>query len=254
MKELFDFAVQLAEQAGEITLKYFRSKQLSVETKPDRSPVTEADRATETFIRQEIEKRLPDHGILGEEFGEKESRSGLRWLIDPIDGTKSFIRGIPFYGTMLAVESEGESRIGVIRFPPLGDTIAALSGHGCFCNGEPCTVSKTDRLSKAALMLSSPEDVIEHWGDQALLGMVKESGLLRTWADCYGYFQVATGQADITLDAVVHIWDVGPFIPIIQEAGGTITDLNGEISLSVTNTIATNGILHDELLQLIRNS
>ncbi len=253
MKELLDFAIQTAEQAGRITLKYFQSD-IDVEVKPDNSPVTVADREAEDFIRQEIEKRFPDDGILGEEFGEKKSKSGLRWLIDPIDGTKSFIRGVPLYGTMISLEKDGEPQIGVVRFPPLNQTISALQGNGCYMNDKKCTISKTDQLAKATLTMASFGDLARDWGDKVLLRLIRKTALHRTWGDCYGYMMVATGQADICIDTIVHIWDVTPLLPIIQEAGGRITNLNGDASIHMSNTIATNGLFHDELLELIMSS
>ncbi len=252
MKELLKFAIQTAEQAGKITLKYFQQG-VAVETKPDQSPVTIADRESELFIRSEIEKYFPEDGILGEEFGKKESRSGFRWILDPIDGTKSFIRGVPLYGTMIGLEKEGIPILGVIRFPPLNQTLAALHNHGCTLNGVPCSVSHTDTLSKATLTMTSYGDLVRDWGDQVLLQLIRKTGLHRTWGDCYGYLMVATGQADICIDTIVQIWDVTPLIPILQEAGGKITNLKGETSLIMKDTIATNGLLQDEVINLINS-
>ena len=251
MKELLEFAVQTAERAGTITLKYFQSG-VDVETKPDNSPVTVADRESEDFIRAEIEKRFPDDGILGEEFGKKESKTGFRWVIDPIDGTKSFVRGVPLYGTMISLEKEGKPILGVIRFPPLNQTLAALDGCGCTVNGTPCHVSETSDLAEATLTMTSYGDMVRDWGEDALIRLTKKTGLHRTWGDCYGYLMVATGTADISLDTIVQVWDVTALIPIIQEAGGKITNLNGDTSINMTNCIATNGILHDEVLKILK--
>ena len=251
MKELLDFAVHVAEEAGKITLRYFQQS-FDVHIKPDQSPVTDADRSAEEYLRREIEKQFPDDGILGEEFGEKESRSGLRWLLDPIDGTKTFIRGVPLYGTLIGLESEGESLLGVVRYPPLAQTLAALCGRGCFLNGERCFVSKTRELSQAAVMMTSFEAVVKDWGPETFFAILKETGFHRTWGDCYAYMLIATGRADICFDTSMHQWDVAPLIPIIQEAGGKITNLDGAISLGVNHAIATNGLLHDVFLQLVR--
>ncbi|MBN2327469.1 MAG: histidinol-phosphatase [Candidatus Omnitrophica bacterium] len=251
MKELLDFAIQTAEQAGKITLKYFQSG-VEVESKKDDSPVTIADRETEDFIRSEIEKRFPDDAILGEEFGGREGKTGFRWLLDPIDGTKSFICGVPLYGTMISLEKEGRPILGVIRFPPLQQTLAALEGNGCTINGNPCRVSETSELSESLLTMTSYGDLMRDWGEDILIRLIKKTGLHRTWGDCYGYLMVATGQADISLDTIVQIWDVAALIPIIQEAGGRITNLNNDTSIHMSNTIATNGILHDQVLNLIK--
>ncbi len=250
MHEIFDSAIDLAQRAGKITLDYFCTD-LNIESKSDDSPVTIADRKTEEFLRNEIEKRYPDDAILGEEFGEKEGRSGLRWILDPIDGTKTFIRGVPMYGTMIAIERGGESRVGVIHFPPLDETIAALSGNGCYWNGERCGVSQTEALSEASIMTTSMDSILDCWGEQILLRILKETGFQRTWADCYGYLLVATGRADACVDPIMHIWDVAPLIPIVQEAGGRLTDLSGGQSLEMTNMMASNGRIHKAFLDLL---
>ena len=251
MKELFDFAVELAERAGENILKYYRNS-IQVDTKPDDSPVTIADRTTEELIRNEIEKRFPDDGILGEEFGEKPGRSPFRWILDPIDGTKTFIRGVPFYGTLIAVEREGKSVIGVIRFPAMKETLAAMTGFGCFVNGDRCRVSGTATVASAAVMTTAFNDFLAARGEKPLLRLLRETALQRTWADCYGYLLVAAGRVDAAFDTNAKIWDVAPLIPIIQEAGGRITSLDGESTLAITSMLATNGLIHDALMQLLQ--
>ncbi len=254
MKELLDFAVQLAEQAGYITLKYFRTN-LQIDSKEDDSPVTIADRSAEEFIRKEIEKRFPDDAILGEEFGEKPGTTGFRWILDPIDGTKSFIRGIYMYGTMIALEKDGESKIGVIRFPAYEETISALKGNGCSCNNDPCRVSGIDSPAQAMIVSSSFRDILQHQGETALLNIIRGTGMQRTWGDCYGYYLVANGRVEASIDAIMHIWDVAPLIPIIQEAGGTVTDVFGNPpSLTMTNMLASNGKIHKALIELFHHS
>lgn len=252
MKDLLQFAIQTAEQAGRITLNYFQ-KSIAVEIKPDRSPVTIADRQCEEYIRSEIESHFPDDGIVGEEFGIKESKSGFRWILDPIDGTKSFIRGVPLYGTMVGLEKDGQPVLGVLRFPPINQTLTALTGHGCALNGVKCSVSKTGDLSNALVNMSSFGDLMRDWGEEVLIRLTKNTGLHRTWGDCYGYMMVATGQADICLDTKMHIWDIVALLPIIQEAGGKITNLDGETSIDIQNAIATNGLFHEKVLELIKS-
>lgn len=252
MKEVYDFAVQLAEKAGQNTLRYF-GRCISIEHKDDASPVTIADQSTEELIRAEIEHHFPQDSILGEEFGVKEGSSGYRWILDPIDGTKTFIRGVPLYGTLIALEKEGASLIGVMNFPPLQTTISALRDGGCFRNGEPCHVSQESRLSQAALMMTSMAEIMDTFGETAFKAILSQTGMQRTWADCYGYFLVATGMAEASMDAKMKIWDIAPLIPIIQEAGGTISDKTGRISLDSPHVIASNGILHAELLHLLNS-
>ncbi len=250
MRELFEFAINLAEQAGEITLNYFRTG-FNIEVKSDESPVTIADRTTEEFLRGEIEKRYPLDGILGEEFGEKQGTSGIRWILDPIDGTKTFVRGVPMFGTMVAVESGGMSQIGVIRFPAFKETLAALSGHGCYCNGARCKVSEVDTLKRTTVVTSSFSDILKYQGENALIKVLVETGIQRTWGDCYGYFLLATGRADAAIDATMHEWDVAPLIPIVQEAGGKVTEVHGNAPrLTMNNMLATNGLMHNSMLEL----
>lgn len=251
VNERYEFARDIARRAGEITLKYFQTG-VQVEIKDDSSPVTAADRAAEEFLRGEIEKHCPGDGIIGEEFGAIESRTGRTWILDPIDGTKSFIHGVPLYGTLVALEEGGTSRIGVIRLPPLDITLSAMEGAGCFENGRRCHVSQTPRFADATVVSSSFGDIILHQGEPALIRLMTLSKIQRTWGDCYGYYMLATGRADAAVDAVVQVWDVAPLIPIVREAGGTITDTNGNEGLSIGSVAASNGILHPALLRVFQ--
>jgi histidinol-phosphatase len=250
MKEVYEFALQLAEKAGQNTLRYFGQK-MSIEQKADDSPVTIADRTTEELIRREIENHFPNDGILGEEFGEKNGTSGIRWILDPIDGTKTFIRGIPMYGTLIAVEKDGKSEIGVIHYPPLNLLLSARNGHGCFCNNDRCQISSTPSLSESTAMITDFSDILEHHGEKVLINILRKTNMQRTWADCYGYYLLATGKVDIMMDATVKIWDIAPLIPIIQEAGGTITNIHNETHIHIKNAVGTNGLLHKEFLQIL---
>lgn len=249
MNELLESATDLAKRAGEITLEYF-NKSLTVETKKDNSPVTIADRKAEEFLRAEIERRYPDDAILGEEFGEKAGTSGRRWIVDPIDGTKNFIRGVPLYGTLVAIEQGGDSIVGIVHVPPLRETTAAMKGHGCFFNGTRCKVSSTTALAEASVMTTSLENFTKYWNGATLLELIAATGMQRTWGDCYGYTLVATGRADIMVDPIVSSWDIAAMLPIIEESGGRITDDSGGRSVSMRNCIASNGPMHDLLLGL----
>ncbi len=251
MKELYDFACEIATLAGQNTLKYFRQS-FDVETKADSSPVTIADRSTEELLRAEIEKRFPDDGIIGEEYGVKEGKTGRRWVLDPIDGTKSFVRGFPAYGNLIGVVEGDQSIVGVVHFAAMGETVAAYQGGGCYYNGERCQVSTNGSIIKATALSSDFRDCVKRWGDKALLRLFDETGLQRTWGDCYGYLMVATGRADIMVDAYLHIWDVAALAPVIQEAGGKCTNVNGLFDVNVDHLIATNGLIHDDVLQLFQ--
>ena len=240
--DLLEFAVDLARGAGEITLQYFRKKP-ETSTKSDGSYVTIADREAESYLRRRIAEVFPDDGILGEEEGELQGTSGRRWILDPIDGTFAFVHGVPLYGVLIAVEIGGEMAVGVVNIPALGEIVSAAKGVGCFLNAEPARVSSTTEL-KDALLLSTSFGR----GTELLQERAKVS---RTWGDCYGYVLVATGRADVMLDPVMNLWDCAPLLPIMEEAGGTFTDWRGVRTVDGGNSIATNGVLFEEVMSLI---
>jgi histidinol phosphatase-like enzyme (inositol monophosphatase family) len=248
--DLLQIAVELDEGAGKITLKYFQGR-FDVETKADTSPVTVADREAEAHIRQTIESRFPDDGILGEEFGEIRPQARQRWIIDPIDGTFSFVRDVPLYGVLIGVEQDGEPVIGVIHLSALHETAGAAAEEGCHWRGQRARVSTTSALSDAlwlATDLDFETSVVEAG---ALDRVVSAAGPGRTWGDCYGYVLVATGRADIMIDPAMHVWDCAPLLPIIEEAGGRFTDWQGRRTIQGGNAVATNGLLHDQVLELL---
>src|ERR1044072_6171705 len=212
LNELLQFAVELGRGAGDITLEYFR-KSPETETKSDGSYVTIADRHAESYLREEIAKRFPDDGVLGEEESESPGRSGRRWIVDPIDGTFAFVHGVPFYGVLIALEIEGEASVGVVNIPALGEIVYAAKGLGCFLNGEPARVSKTAEL-KDALLLATDFTACERYGFGRAAQLLQERAKAsRTWGDCYGYVLVATGRADVMLDPVMNLWDCARLLP-----------------------------------------
>ncbi len=246
-RALLDLAVDLARQAGALTLEWFRSDRLGVEHKGDGTPVTVADRAAERFLRDELARHLPDDAIVGEEEADTAGSSGRTWIIDPIDGTKAFTHGVPLYCNLLAMEDEHGPAIGVINLPGLGETVYAGRGLGCFCNGDPARVSATTALDQAYVSTCAWDD----W-DDAALGRVKATGAaMRTWGDGYGYALVATGRIDAMIDPTVARWDVAPMPVIIGEAGGRFSALDGGAGADRGSGIATNGALHDELLAVM---
>jgi len=243
LNELLEFAIEIARGAGEITLQYFR-KQPETSRKSDGSFVTVADREAESYLRRRIAERFPDDGILGEEEGEARGKSGRRWILDPIDGTFAFVHGVPLYGVLIAVEIEGEMAVGVVNMPALGEIVSAAKGVGCFFNGEPARVSATAELKDALLLSTSFVSATESLQARARVS--------RTWGDCYGYVLVATGRADVMLDPVMNLWDCAPLLPIMEEAGGTFTDWRGVRTADGGNAIATNGVLFDEVMSVVR--
>ena len=252
LNELLDFSVALARGAGDITLEYFR-KQPATTTKADGSFVTIADREAEAYLRRHITERFPDDGVLGEEEGEHKGRSGRRWIVDPIDGTFAFVHGVPFYGVLIALEIDGNPSLGVVNIPALNELISAATGVGCFFNGEPARVSSKGSLSDGLLLCTNFRECARHGFGDAAERLQQRARSCRTWGDCYGYVLVATGRAEVMLDPVMNLWDCAPLLPIVEEAGGTFTDWHGVRTINGGNSIATNGLLFDEVMSLVAN-
>ena len=250
LEGLMNFAADLARQAGQITLGHFR--RVAPERKADGSFVTIADREAEAFLRAEIKKRFPDDAVLGEEAGEQPGASDRRWIIDPIDGTYSFVHGVPLYGVLIGLEIEENPCVGVVNLPALGELVCAASGVGCFWNNEPTHVSQTAALGDA-LLLATDFHTCERYGFGGAAERLQRSAQVRrTWGDCYGHVLVATGRADVMLDPVMNIWDCAALLPIIEEAGGTFTDWQGRRTIRGGNAISTNGLLFDDVMNAIK--
>jgi histidinol phosphatase-like enzyme (inositol monophosphatase family) len=252
-----ELALEAAEEAGEITLQYYRRDDLEIQRKGDDSPVTIADRQAEQHLRQRISERFPDDAILGEEFPERLGSSGYRWILDPIDGTKSFIHGVPLYGTLVGVEREGESVIGVILIPALEECVYAAIGQGAWyvSGSDPprlARVSDRTQLAEACFLTSEVANFDEIGRREVYDRLQAACRLTRTWGDCFGYLMVATGRADLMVDPIMHVWDAAAILPVIQEAGGTFTDWQGRPSTHSGQGIATNGRILDEVLAIVR--
>lgn len=246
--ELLDDAVEVARAAAEVALRWFRSEHLTVDAKGDGTPVTQADREAERLVRSLLRDRYPDDGVVGEEEDSVEGTSGRRWVIDPIDGTKAFSRGVPTFGTLLAVEDAHGPVAGVIVTPALGETVAAGRGRGCTHNGRPAQVSERTHVARSVCSSSG----FEHWEEGALLRLKRAGWDLRTWGDAWGYLLVATGRIEAMVDPQVSLWDVAPMPVILAEAGGRFSDLEGSPSADHGSGVATNGHLHDVLLDQLR--
>ncbi len=249
-----DFAIETACQAGQLSLGYFQTRPSS-DFKADKSPVTIADRQVEQFIRRRIEKHYPGHAIIGEEYGGPLNPAGQnshRWLIDPIDGTWAFMRGVPLYGVLIGLEIEGRCQVGVAYFPPLGEMIAAATGKGCWWNGRRARVSKIKHL-KDALVTHYDTAAFDEFGRTEVWERLKQAAGFRAgWGDAYGYLLVATGRAELMLDPpVMNVWDCGAFLPILEEAGGYFGDWQGNPTIYGNETIGTTKILLPEVLRLI---
>uniref|UniRef100_Q3AQE8 Histidinol-phosphatase n=1 Tax=Chlorobium chlorochromatii (strain CaD3) TaxID=340177 RepID=Q3AQE8_CHLCH len=257
MKNPFDnphrlFAFTLINQASQIALTYYGNQSLKVDTKRDASPVTIADRKAEAFIRKELELHYPDDGILGEEFGEKLSQNGRRWVIDPIDGTKAFIHHVPLWGMMLALEVNGEPHLGIIAFPALGTIYHAVQGEGAYEKETPISVSSVTSVADATIVFTEKEYLLDSPSNHPVDMLRNSGGLVRGWGDCYGHMLVASGNAEVAVDKIVSPWDCAAVIPIVTEAGGCCFDYKGNKSSSGEyGLVSTNRQLGEQLLQEI---
>ena len=251
LSNLLEFATDLAWRAGRITLAHFQTD-VVVERKTDTSPVTLADRQAERLLRQRIANQFPDDGIVGEEFGAVREAARRRWIIDPIDGTRAFVRGVPLFGVLIALELDGDALIGVIHLPALQETLCAARDLGCWWNSRRARASTTSDLAHA-LILTTDFNRADHPAQRpGWERLCARSELCRTWGDCYGYTLVATGRAEAMIDPSLSIWDAAAVAPIITEAGGLISDLDGKPSYSNGSLVATNAPLGHDIRALLR--
>lgn len=249
-QDLLQFALDAAWQAGRITLGHFQTG-VRADRKADNTPVTIADRQAEQKIRELIAKYWPDHGIHGEEYGKAPSSSPYTWIIDPIDGTKSFVSGVPLYSSLLALMDGDEALLGIIHLPALNEMVYAVRGEGCFWNGRRAHVSSIDKLENAVALCSELEGWERYGRFPAWQRIVNATYVQRTWGDGYGYALVATGRAEIMVDPIQAVWDAAPLQIILEEAGGTFTDWQGSPTIHTGEGIATNGLLLEQVLALV---
>lgn len=251
LRSYLDFAIETAYLAGRLTLGYYQTG-IQPDFKPDDTPVTVADKKAEELVRERVEKKYPTHALLGEEFGDSQhSNATYRWVIDPIDGTKSFIRGIPLYSVLLGLEIEGKVEVGVAYFPALNEMVAAATGEGCWWNGRRSRVSDVTDLSRAYLAFSDPKS-FEEYNRRNVWERIKNATYFRGgWGDAYGYLLVATGRAEVMLDPVMNAWDCGPFPPILSEAGGYFGDWQGNRTIWGNEGLGTTNALLSQVIALI---
>ena len=256
LQEFRNFAESTAREAGKLTLEYFLTDAARPEFKGDDTPVTVADRGAEELIRKRITETYPDHQIVGEEFGESEGESGSsthRWIIDPIDGTKSFVHGVPLYAVLLALEINGKVEVGCAYFPALDEMISGASGLGALWNGKPCSVSEEKNLDRAICAHIDTAYFGKNGKGEPWERLQKAVYYNAGWCDAYGYLLVATGRAEVMLDPVMAVWDCGPFPPIFREAGGYFGDWSGnEGNIEGGEALATNRHLKDEVVRILK--
>lgn len=251
LDDYFTFITETAFLAGRLTLSYYQIG-IQAEFKADDSPVTLADRRAEELIRRRIEARYPSHAIVGEEFGsDKDNSSPFRWFIDPIDGTKSFIRGVPLYGVLIGLEVEGNVTVGAAYFPALDEMLAAATGHGCWWNGRRARVSEVTDLSRATMAFTDAAGFAATGREVEWQRLQQATYFRGGWGDAYGYMLVATGRVEIMLDPVMSPWDCAPLVPILQEAGGYFGDWRGNTTIYAGEGLATTRALLPEVLKVI---
>ena len=249
MDERLEVAIAAAKAGGEVALRYFRTA-LTIEYKGDRSPVTRADRECEQRIIEVLQAAYPDYGVCGEEFGERAGR-GARWIVDPIDGTKNFIRGIPYFATLIALEEDGEVVAGVVYAPAGDDLLYAHKGHGAFDRSGRVHVSHRTAL-RDSLVVFGGLDVFRRRGQwHAFERLVEASGRQRGFGDYFGHTFVARGQAEAMIEQEVKPWDLAAIKILIEEAGGRFTDFSGTATIYGGSAIASNGMVHEAILKLL---
>lgn len=239
-----------AHAAGRSTLESF-GRRVQPEIKPDGSPVTAVDKGAESELRRIIQESFPTHTIVGEEGGTSPGDPRVRWILDPIDGTKAFIHGVPLYSVLVAVEVEGRPSVGVIHLPALEETVEAATGMGCRWNGKVSQVSSTESLSESTIITTSVR-ALEARG-VPFHRLASATRTQRGWGDAYGFALVATGRAEAAIEPKVGLWDVAPMLPIIEEAGGIATDWSGARTILSSDFVASNGAIHAQLLRLLTN-
>ena len=241
--------------AADVTLRFFGATDLGVEAKADDSPVTIADRTAEASFRDFLTKHFPQDSLLGEEHGTREGSSRYRWIIDPIDGTKSFIGGVPLYSTLLALEFDETPIAGGIWIPALGELVIAATDLGCWhrkaanSSWDRAIVSKKQTLAEAILLTTAVDSFEKVNASNQFAELQRSAWFTRTWGDGYGYLLVATGRADIMIDPIVSPWDVAAIRPVIEQAGGRFTDWTAKATTKSTNAVGSNGLLHDVVLE-----
>ncbi|MEN8251918.1 MAG: inositol monophosphatase family protein [Bacteroidota bacterium] len=253
LSSLLEFAVETANSAGKLTLETFQKQQLT-EIKEDGSIVTATDKKVEQFVRDQIRTYYPDHNILGEEYGQNNQSEGhYRWIVDPIDGTESYVNGVPLYAVLVALEIDGESRIGVAHFPALNYTLYAAAGMGCFFNGNRVLVDDSiTAIQDAIVTITDLKTLVKSPLPSSLDNLISQAKIARGWGDAYGYFLVACGRTALHFDAVMKVWDCAPFLPIMTEAGGYFGDWNGNRTIYCESSMATTKKLLPQVLEFLK--
>src|SRR5215208_1520755 len=245
------FGLELADLADTITRERFQADDLIVETKPDLSPVTEADRAVEQALRKRIGEERPGHSVVGEEFGADQPGSA-RWILDPIDGTKNYVRGLPVWATLIGLERDGRVEVGVVSAPALHRRWWAARGEGSFVNGRRMQVSRVAQLSDAVLSYASVLSWEQHGLGEQFFALARRCWRTRGFGDFWSHMLVAEGAADLAVEPEVEVWDLAAPQVIVEEAGGRFTSLDGIPTPAGGSVVSSNGLLHERVLATLR--
>lgn len=244
------FTENLAEKSGELIRSYYANPDLEVISKQDDSPVTAADRKAEEIMREMIHKSFPEHGIIGEEFGEENPEAEFTWVLDPIDGTISFARGCPLFGTLICLLHKGKPVVGAIHQPVIGQ-LCLGTPEGTTLNGRPVRIRKPADLSECTLLTTDLKNIKKYQNVKNFEELIQKTKTFRTWGDCYGYLMLASGWADIMMDPVLKKWDLMALIPVIQGAGGKITTWQGNDAVTGDSCVAAHPDIHDKVIRIL---
>ena len=250
INEFASFIATLAEKSGEIIKRSYLAENVDVELKADATLVTQADRAAEALMRELIRKTYPEHGVIGEEYGEENARAEFVWTLDPIDGTVSFASGCPLFGTLIGLIHQNQPVLGAIH-QPLWNELCIGDGKRTLVNGRPVQLRTVSRIANATLLTTDVSCIRRTRHREAFELLLERSHLFRTWGDCYGYLLVASGRADIMLDLDMRIWDIVPLIPVITGANGIITSWSGDDTSQSKSCLATNSSLHPKVMEIL---
>ncbi len=259
ISDRLQFALDLAAQSAKLILGHYLVDGLLVESKTDESPVTIADRGAELLMREALAKRFPEDGVLGEEFPDHPSKNGYRWILDPIDGTKAFIHGVPLFGTLIGIEHNGRMVGGVCGFPALNEVVYAEDGSGCWwkIGDQPArrtSISNVVDFSKARMMFTEPTHWITTGRFDAIVKVMSQVKIARGWGDCYGHVLVATGRAEMAIDPLMSPWDIAALIPILREAGGCCLDWQGNETISGGDGVSVVPAMRDAVINVLRQA
>ncbi len=248
--EFLPFVHELAAISTAVIRRHYLQG-TAIELKGDDTPVTAADRRAEEVMRLLIAQRYPDHGILGEEYGLQRPDARYRWVLDPIDGTKAFISNCFLFGTLISLLRDGRPILGAIAHPLTGHVLVGLGGGPTLLGERTMRVRPCARIEDATLLATAHWEMVDRPGGAAFEALTRRARLYRTWGDCHGYFQLATGGADAMFDPALKAWDICALVPVIEGAGGRVTALDGGDPLQASDLLASGGGLHDELLRLL---